>query len=90
VPLVGVGLLYQQGYFRQYLNQAGWQQEAYEFNHFDNLPLTLERDEKGETLTIQVQLPGRGVGADLAGSDWSGAALFIGHQRSSEHTPRGP
>ena len=30
VPLMGVGLLYQQGYFRQYLNQAGWQQESYE------------------------------------------------------------
>ena len=65
VPLVGVGLLYQQGYFRQYLNQAGWQQEAYEFNHFDNLPLTLERDEKGEPLTIQVQLPGSAVWAQI-------------------------
>ena len=39
VPLVGVGLLYQQGYFRQYLNAAGWQQEAYEDNDFLNLPL---------------------------------------------------
>jgi len=43
LPLVGVGLLYQQGYFRQYLNEAGWQQEAYEDNDFHNLPLTLER-----------------------------------------------
>jgi len=65
VPLVGVGLLYQQGYFRQYLNQAGWQQEAYEFNHFDNLPLTLERGENGEPLTINVQLPGRVVWAQI-------------------------
>jgi starch phosphorylase len=46
MPLVGVGLLYQQGYFRQYLTQGGWQQEAYEDNHFDNLPLTLERTRK--------------------------------------------
>jgi starch phosphorylase len=38
VPLAGIGLLYQQGYFRQYLNQAGWQQEAYEDNDFYNLP----------------------------------------------------
>ena len=39
VPLVGVGLLYQQGYFRQYLTPAGWQQEEYEDNDFHNLPL---------------------------------------------------
>lgn len=65
VPLVGVGLLYQQGYFRQYLNQAGWQQEAYEDNHFDNLPLTLERGPDGEPLEIDVQFPGRKVFAQI-------------------------
>src|ERR1035441_385842 len=36
VPLVGVGLLYQQGYFRQYLNPAAWQQETYEDNEVRN------------------------------------------------------
>jgi glycogen phosphorylase len=65
VPLVGVGLLYQQGYFQQYLNQAGWQQEAYEYNHFDNLPLTLERDAAGDPLKIEVALPGRAVYAQI-------------------------
>ncbi|MGC9349093.1 MAG: alpha-glucan family phosphorylase, partial [Anaerolineae bacterium] len=65
LPLVGVGLLYQQGYFRQYLNQAGWQQEAYEDNHFDNLPLILERDPEGAPLTVEVQLPGRSVTAQV-------------------------
>ena len=39
IPLVGVGLLYQQGYFRQYLNAAGWQQEAFEGNDFHTMPL---------------------------------------------------
>ena len=34
IPLTGVGLLYQQGYFRQYLNQGGWQQEDYASNDF--------------------------------------------------------
>ena len=41
VPLIGVGLLYQQGYFTQYLNSAGWQQESYVVNDFHNLPLEL-------------------------------------------------
>src|SRR5579862_6544247 len=39
VPLVAVGLLYQQGYFRQYLSAGGWQQEEYVNNDFHNLPL---------------------------------------------------
>ena len=39
VPLVGVGLLYQQGYFRQYLNTDGWQQEHYPENEVHRLPL---------------------------------------------------
>jgi len=62
---VGVGLLYQQGYFQQYLNQAGWQQEVYEDNHFDNLPLTLEKDAEGAPVMIDVQFPGRKVIAQI-------------------------
>ncbi len=65
VPLVGVGLLYQQGYFRQYLNQAGWQQEAYEDNHFDNMPLTLMRKADDTPLMVSVELPGRTVMAQI-------------------------
>ena len=61
VPLVGVGLLYQQGYFRQYLNQAGWQQEAYENNDFHNLPLSPALDRSGAPVTITLQFPGRPV-----------------------------
>jgi len=63
VPLVGVSLLYQQGYFRQYLNQAGWQQEAYEDNDFHNLPLKPLARPDGQPLTIAVQYPGRVVTA---------------------------
>jgi starch phosphorylase len=57
VPLVGVGLLYQQGYFRQYLNSSGWQQEAYEDNDFYTLPLLLERRDDGTPLAIEVAYP---------------------------------
>ncbi len=65
VPLVGVGLLYQQGYFRQYLNQAGWQQEAYEDNDFRNLPILLESDPTGAPILIEVAYPGRTVKAQV-------------------------
>jgi starch phosphorylase len=65
VPFVGVGLLYQQGYFQQYLNEAGWQQEAYANNDFHNLPLRLERQPDGTPCTISVPYPGRQVGAQI-------------------------
>ena len=65
VPIVGVGLLYQQGYFRQHLNEAGWQQETYEENDFANLPLRLERDSAGDPVTVSVDYPGRKVYARI-------------------------
>jgi starch phosphorylase len=55
LPLVGVGLLYRQGYFRQYLNNEGWQQEYYPENDFYNLPLTLERDTAGVPLSFELE-----------------------------------
>ena len=39
IPLVGIGLLYQQGYFEQYLNIDGWQQERYPINDFYTMPI---------------------------------------------------
>src|SRR5581483_2635992 len=65
VPLAGVGLLYQQGYFRQYLNQSGWQQEGYEDNDFSNLPISQAMDAKGAPVIIAVQYPGRPVFAQV-------------------------
>jgi starch phosphorylase len=61
IPLVGVGLLYRQGYFRQYLNIEGWQQEYYPENDFYNLPLHLERDAAGAPLSFDLDLTGRRV-----------------------------
>ncbi len=65
VPLVGVGLLYQQGYFRQYLSQSGWQQELYVDNDFHNLPVTLERHPDGSPVMIEVDLAGHSVHAQV-------------------------
>jgi glycogen phosphorylase len=59
VPLVGVGLLYQHGYFQQYLNADGWQLETYPENDFSTLPLTPKMDAQNNPLTISVEFPGR-------------------------------
>ena len=63
LPLVGVGLLYQQGYFQQYLNPDGWQQEFYPENDFYNMSIFPERDDDGNNITISVPYPGREVKA---------------------------
>lgn len=65
LPLVGVGLLYQEGYFAQYLNADGWQQERYPINDFYNMPLHLERHPDGSEIRIAVDYPGRTVYARI-------------------------
>ncbi|MBN1493251.1 MAG: alpha-glucan family phosphorylase [Candidatus Omnitrophica bacterium] len=65
IPLIGVGLLYHQGYFNQYLNLDGWQQEEFRDNDFFTMPLELQKDDKGKTITISVTLPGGEVHAQI-------------------------
>jgi starch phosphorylase len=65
IPLVGVGLLYQKGYFRQYLNVDGWQQELYAENDFHNMPMELVCKDDGQPLTITVEYPDNAVSAQI-------------------------
>lgn len=55
LPLVGMGLMYQHGYFRQYLNHEGVQQEAYPETDFYNLPLQRVRDARGNELRVAIR-----------------------------------
>jgi starch phosphorylase len=57
LPLVGVGLLYRFGYFRQTLNSDGWQQEHYPENDFFTMPITQMLDDSNKPLTISVEYP---------------------------------
>jgi starch phosphorylase len=61
LPIVGVGLLYQEGYFRQYLNMDGWQQEKYETNNFFNLPVKAKEDKDGNPIVISLKLGCRDI-----------------------------
>jgi starch phosphorylase len=61
VPVVGVGLLYQQGYFRQVLDQNGAQQALFPYNDPGQLPITPLRRPNGEWLRLEVALPGYSV-----------------------------
>lgn len=57
LPLIGVGLLYRNGYFQQYLSSDGWQQESYPELDFYNLPLETMRYSDGSAVQIKVDLP---------------------------------
>ena len=59
VPVTGIGLLYQQGYFRQSLDATGGQMEFYPYNDPSQLPVLPVRDREGEWLRVTVELPGR-------------------------------
>ncbi|HEY5996322.1 MAG TPA: alpha-glucan family phosphorylase, partial [Candidatus Deferrimicrobiaceae bacterium] len=65
LPLVGVGLLYQKGYFRQVLSLDGWQQELYPDNDWYNMPVTLMHGEDGRQITIEIELAGEPVTARI-------------------------
>src|SRR5690606_32495784 len=64
VPLIGVGLLYRHGYFRQSLSREGWQQERYPVLDPDGLPLTLLREvstgstDPGEPVRVEIGMAG--------------------------------
>ncbi|MGQ9870080.1 hypothetical protein [Leptodesmis sp.] len=61
VPMVGVGLLYRQGYFHQRLNRDGWQEDFYIDNPFEQMPLELMKNEQGEPIVIEILVRQRTV-----------------------------
>jgi starch phosphorylase len=61
VPVIGVGLLYQQGYFRQLIDQDGAQQAVFPYNDPGQLPITPLRHPNGEWLRLQLDLPGHAI-----------------------------
>jgi starch phosphorylase len=65
VPILGIGLLYRSGYFKQSLNAEGWQQERYPPLDPHGLPLTLVTGTDGAPLMVSVGLPGRALHAQV-------------------------
>ena len=61
VPVIGVGLLYSQGYFRQVIDKAGAQQALFPYNDPGQLPITPLRQANGEWVRLEVALPGYSV-----------------------------
>jgi starch phosphorylase len=68
IPVIGVGLLYQQGYFRQMITQDGIQQALFPYNDPGQLPITPVREPNGEWLRLQIALPGRSFNGNANGN----------------------
>ncbi len=65
IPMVAVGLLYRQGYFSQYLDRDGWQQESYPETDLYHLPLFKVKDKKGKDLVIHLTDIGKDIHAQV-------------------------
>ncbi len=77
LPLVAVGLMYRQGYFRQRLDGSGWQHEYWIDIDPDRLPAALVRAEDGRPLTVTVPIRGREVSVQIWRVDVGRVPLFL-------------
>jgi starch phosphorylase len=88
VPILGVGLLYRAGYFKQSLNAEGWQQERYPPIDPHGLPLTLLTDASGAPLKIEVGFPeGRTLHAQVWKAQVGRVALLLLDSDVEENAP---
>src|SRR3954453_13701514 len=77
VPLVAVGLMYHQGYFRQRIDSSGWQQEYWVETDPDRLPAALVTGDDGSPLTVSVSIHGEPVGAQIWRVDVGRVPLYL-------------
>ncbi|AEG60877.1 alpha-glucan family phosphorylase [Desulforamulus ruminis] len=61
LPLVGIGLLYKQGYFTQHINREGWQEALYPYQNYHEMPVKPAKSLDGREIIIPVNLPGRQI-----------------------------
>lgn len=87
LPMVGVGFLYREGYFTQYLNADGWQQERYPQNDFYNLAVTRVQDADGKDMVVSVNYPGRVVKARVWRIDVGRVPLYMMDTDFAENDP---
>src|SRR5580658_9002586 len=87
VPLVGVGLLYRNGYFQQYLTADGWQQEAYPELDFYNLPIEPLRYTDGSPVHVRVDMPENAVFCKVWRANVGRIPLYLLDTNLTENSP---
>ncbi|RMG31896.1 MAG: alpha-glucan family phosphorylase, partial [Methanobacteriota archaeon] len=87
IPLVGVGLAYYQAYFTQRIDAEGNQIADYTNYDFNNLPLILEKDKKGNPIKIKVELAGRDVFARIWRAQVGRVPVYLLDANIEDNTP---
>ncbi len=77
VPLVGVGLMYRQGYFRQRINRHGWQEDYYVDNIFEQMPLELMVNAEGHPITVDLEIRQRLVKIQIWRAQVGRVSLYL-------------
>jgi phosphorylase/glycogen(starch) synthase len=65
IPMVGIGILYKNGYFRQKIDKDGWQIADYPESDFSNMPVQILRDDRGNDVQVAIEMPGRTLFANI-------------------------
>lgn len=87
VPLVGVGLLYHQGYTTQQLDISFWQHDIMEPVEIKDLPIELSKDAKGKPVRVSVEMPGRVVWAKVWEAKVGRIRLILLDTRDDANSP---
>jgi starch phosphorylase len=87
LPVVGVGLLYRQGYFHQRLDPSGWQHEYWTNSNFERLPVVRVSAPDGEPLTIDIAIRGRLVRIKIWRVDVGRVPLYLLDSDRDENHP---
>ncbi len=87
LPIVGVGLLYNQGYFKQFFDHNGWQMERYPENEINNMPLKRALDKEHNEVFVTVKLLDREVIASVWKLEVGNVELYLLDTELPENPP---
>jgi phosphorylase/glycogen(starch) synthase len=88
IPLVGVGILYKNGFFKQVIDKSGAQIAEYPENDFSRLPVEIVQDERGEPVQISLDLPGRTLFANIWEVHVGRISLYLLDTDTPRNTPQ--
>jgi starch phosphorylase len=87
MPMIGIGLLYQQGYSRQMIDNNGWQISAFPYNDPHMLPIQRASDAAGEWLQVTLDLPGRTISLQVWEAKVGRVMLYLLDSNSPLNSP---
>ncbi len=88
IPLVGIGLLYKNGFFKQVIDKNGTQLAEYPENDFSSMPVQVVQDDRGDAVQISLDLPGRTLFANIWEVHVGRVSLYLLDSDIPRNTPQ--